>query len=144
MLKTYQVETRRQLMSRHDVTDAEWEAIWRFLPKEYCGKPGRPWTSHRNGKTLQSFFSMVPIAFLRIALTSIQQQLPNAVRIAKPAQLCAAGSKQFGTPARCAQKTEAWKIRASAVVESEYSRSDRFVSNGFAVGCCFGDQAAGS
>ena len=34
-------------MSRHDLTDAEWNAIRVFLPKEYTGRPGRPWTNHR-------------------------------------------------------------------------------------------------
>ncbi len=34
-------------MSRHDVTDAEWKAIRRLLPKERTGKPGRPWACHR-------------------------------------------------------------------------------------------------
>jgi len=34
-------------MCRHDVTDAEWNAIRVFLPRERNGKPGRPWVSHR-------------------------------------------------------------------------------------------------
>lgn len=34
-------------MSRHDVTDSEWNAIRVYMPKERTGKPGRPWVSHR-------------------------------------------------------------------------------------------------
>lgn len=34
-------------MSRHNLTDMEWNAIRRFLPAERSGKPGRPWKSHR-------------------------------------------------------------------------------------------------
>ena len=34
-------------MSRHDVTDKEWNAIRVFLPKERSGKRGRPWNPHR-------------------------------------------------------------------------------------------------
>lgn len=34
-------------MCRHDVTDAEWNAIRVFLPKQRSGKAGRPWVSHR-------------------------------------------------------------------------------------------------
>ena len=34
-------------MDRHDLTDHEWNAIRRFLPKERTGGPGRPWLSHR-------------------------------------------------------------------------------------------------
>jgi len=34
-------------MSRHDLTDVEWNAIRRFLPAERTGKAGRPWISHR-------------------------------------------------------------------------------------------------
>jgi transposase len=34
-------------MSRHDLTDGEWDAIRVFLPAERTGKPGRCWTSHR-------------------------------------------------------------------------------------------------
>lgn len=33
-------------MSRHVVTDREWNAIRVFLPKERTGKPGRPWADH--------------------------------------------------------------------------------------------------
>ena len=34
-------------MSRHNLTDLEWNVIRRFLPGEHTGKPGRPWKSHR-------------------------------------------------------------------------------------------------
>ena len=34
-------------MSRHDLTDEEWNAIRHFLPAERTGKAGRPWTPHR-------------------------------------------------------------------------------------------------
>jgi len=34
-------------MDRHVLTDAEWNAIRRFFPKERTGKRGRPWCSHR-------------------------------------------------------------------------------------------------
>ncbi len=34
-------------MSRHCLSDFEWEVIRRFLPKERTGRPGRPWCSHR-------------------------------------------------------------------------------------------------
>ena len=34
-------------MSRHNLTDSEWNAIRRFLPAERTGKPGRPWKPHR-------------------------------------------------------------------------------------------------
>ncbi len=34
-------------MSRHDLTDAEWNAIRHFLPSRSGGKPGRPWKEHR-------------------------------------------------------------------------------------------------
>lgn len=34
-------------MSRHDVTDKEWNAIRVLLPKERSGRRGRPWTPHR-------------------------------------------------------------------------------------------------
>lgn len=37
-------------MSRHDLTDAEWNAIRVYLPKSHGGKRGRPWSDHR--KTL--------------------------------------------------------------------------------------------
>ena len=35
-------------MSRHDVTDREWNAIRKYLPKQRSGKRGRPWSDHRN------------------------------------------------------------------------------------------------
>ena len=34
-------------MSRHNLTDREWNAIRVFLPKERTGKAGRPWKPHR-------------------------------------------------------------------------------------------------
>lgn len=34
-------------MSRHDLTDSEWNVIRRFLPPERTGKPGHPWNPHR-------------------------------------------------------------------------------------------------
>lgn len=34
-------------MSRHDLTDREWNAMRVYLPKERTGKRGRPWASHR-------------------------------------------------------------------------------------------------
>jgi len=34
-------------MSRHDLTNEEWNAIRVYLPKERSGKQGRPWASHR-------------------------------------------------------------------------------------------------
>ena len=34
-------------MSRHCVSDSEWEFIRLFVPKERTGKPGRPWSPHR-------------------------------------------------------------------------------------------------
>lgn len=34
-------------MSRHNLTDSEWNAIRVFLPAERSGRPGRPWVSHR-------------------------------------------------------------------------------------------------
>lgn len=34
-------------MSRHNLTDFEWESIRKFLPAESSGMPGRPWKSHR-------------------------------------------------------------------------------------------------
>ena len=34
-------------MSRHNLTDFEWDVIRRFLPAERSGKAGRPWKSHR-------------------------------------------------------------------------------------------------
>lgn len=34
-------------MSRHDLTDSEWNAIRFHLPREKNGKRGRPWNSHR-------------------------------------------------------------------------------------------------
>lgn len=34
-------------MSRHNLTDLEWDAIRRFLPAERSGRAGRPWKSHR-------------------------------------------------------------------------------------------------
>ena len=34
-------------MDRHDLTDREWDAIRKYLPKERTGQPGRPWCSHR-------------------------------------------------------------------------------------------------
>ena len=34
-------------MDRHDLTESEWDAIRKLLPKERTGKPGRPWCSHR-------------------------------------------------------------------------------------------------
>jgi len=34
-------------MSRHDLTDTEWNAIRIYLPRERSGKAGRPWVSHR-------------------------------------------------------------------------------------------------
>lgn len=35
-------------MSRHNLTDSEWNAIRRFLPRERTGKAGRPWKPHRH------------------------------------------------------------------------------------------------
>lgn len=34
-------------MSRHNLTDYEWESIRKFLPAEKTGKAGRPWKPHR-------------------------------------------------------------------------------------------------
>ena len=34
-------------MSRHSLTDFEWQSIRPFLPKERSGKAGRPWKPHR-------------------------------------------------------------------------------------------------
>lgn len=34
-------------MSRHDLTDSEWNAIRVYLPKQRSGKRGRPWQNHR-------------------------------------------------------------------------------------------------
>ena len=34
-------------MSRHNLTDLEWNAIRRFLPAERSGKAGHPWNPHR-------------------------------------------------------------------------------------------------
>ena len=34
-------------MSRHNLTDSEWNAIRRFLPPQRTRKPGRPWKPHR-------------------------------------------------------------------------------------------------
>lgn len=34
-------------MSRHNLTDEEWNAIRPLLPRERTGEPGRPWRSHR-------------------------------------------------------------------------------------------------
>lgn len=34
-------------MSRHNLTDMEWNAIRSFLPEERSGMPGRPWKPHR-------------------------------------------------------------------------------------------------
>ena len=34
-------------MSRHDMTDREWDTIRVYLPKMQSGKPGRPWADHR-------------------------------------------------------------------------------------------------
>lgn len=34
-------------MSRHDLTDSEWNVIRQFLPRERTGKAGRPWKPHR-------------------------------------------------------------------------------------------------
>lgn len=34
-------------MSRHNLTDLEWNSIRRFLPAERTGKAGRPWKPHR-------------------------------------------------------------------------------------------------
>lgn len=34
-------------MSRHNLTDSEWNAIRRFLPAERSGKAGHPWKPHR-------------------------------------------------------------------------------------------------
>lgn len=34
-------------MSRHNLTDLEWNAIRRFLPAERSGKAGHPWKPHR-------------------------------------------------------------------------------------------------
>ena len=34
-------------MSRHDLSDSEWNVIRQFLPRERTGKAGRPWKSHR-------------------------------------------------------------------------------------------------
>lgn len=49
-------------MSRHNLTDSEWNAIRVFLPAERTGKPGRPWSSHRqiiNG-ILYALYTGVP------------------------------------------------------------------------------------
>lgn len=35
-------------MSRHSLTDSEWNVIRRFLPAERTGKAGRPWKPHRD------------------------------------------------------------------------------------------------
>lgn len=35
-------------MSRHNLTDLEWNTIRRFLPSERSGKAGRPWKPHRH------------------------------------------------------------------------------------------------
>jgi len=35
-------------MSRHDVTDREWNAIRKYLPKQRTCKRGRPWANHRD------------------------------------------------------------------------------------------------
>tara|TARA_R110002111_G_scaffold259308_1_gene329210 strand:- start:5039 stop:5539 length:501 start_codon:yes stop_codon:yes gene_type:complete len=34
-------------MSRHDLTDTEWNAIRKYLPEERSGTPGCPWAEHR-------------------------------------------------------------------------------------------------
>ena len=34
-------------MSRHNLTDREWNSIRVFLPEERPKKPGRPWMPHR-------------------------------------------------------------------------------------------------
>lgn len=34
-------------MSRHNLTDSEWNAIEKFLPEERPSRPGRPWRPHR-------------------------------------------------------------------------------------------------
>ena len=34
-------------MSRHDLTDEEWNAMRNFLPKQRTGRRGRPWADHR-------------------------------------------------------------------------------------------------
>lgn len=34
-------------MDRHHLTDGEWNAIRKFLPEERTGRPGRPWSPHR-------------------------------------------------------------------------------------------------
>ena len=34
-------------MSRHDLTDVEWNAIRHFLPKQRSHSSGRPWSDHR-------------------------------------------------------------------------------------------------
>lgn len=34
-------------MSRHNLTETEWNAIRKLLPAERSGKPGRPWNPHR-------------------------------------------------------------------------------------------------
>ena len=35
-------------MSRHDLTDEEWNAMSKYLPKQRLGKRGRPWADHRH------------------------------------------------------------------------------------------------
>ena len=35
-------------MSRHNLTELEWNAIREFLPAERTGRAGRPWNPHRN------------------------------------------------------------------------------------------------
>ena len=44
-------------MSRHDVTDAEWNAMRVFFPKARSGKRGRPWADHR--KTLNGILWLI-------------------------------------------------------------------------------------
>lgn len=34
-------------MSRHDLTDQEWNAIRKYLPAQRPNNPGRPWADHR-------------------------------------------------------------------------------------------------
>ena len=41
-------------MIRHVVTDSEWNAIRKFLPRERTGKRGRPWANHR--RTVSGIF----------------------------------------------------------------------------------------
>ena len=41
-------------MSRHDVTDEEWNAIRVLLPKQRSGRRGRPWADHR--RTISGIF----------------------------------------------------------------------------------------